>query len=255
MLKRLANAVRGRGEIGRLEFLAGIALVAVVAGVTWQYGPAWLAEVVDEPNFLILRALLTIVVWGLVTLISAARLRDLGWPAWLSLIFLTNALFSLTVLAAYQQVTGRPFVFPDWWVVTGAVFNALNVIFAAILLVWDRKLAEKITLQHRAWLLLLAYVLPMALLLPPLGEQAAKLEELQRLPALTERFLPLVPATPFFILGTVPALLVLLMRNARPSTARKVMVLAGGMFVAYLVWAGLLWLAIGLPARILSQIG
>lgn len=254
MRTRLEASLRLKGDIGRLDLFVGLFVLALVASVFAKlWAGLWeeLPGVIDLPElFLGIRVVFSLVVWSAVSLMCAARLRRLGWPQWLALLPVVSELFGDPLVIGYHILFGDARGFPLWLMIGAFVPRAATIVFLLMLLIWDERLANALSLRHRAVLLLAGFAAPTLWVAFKGGIYEAKLENFgAMLPTLTDAFLPLLPFTPYFFVGAVPSLLVIVSKGLPINQARLALSVSGAVFYIYLVWLWILWIGVVMPVN------
>lgn len=261
MLTRLLDAIRHRGEIGRLDLLVAlVGLFAAVAVVTvlWTFFLRTIDDlrVIDDLGVVhrVAKTIFSIVAWSVIALLAAGRLRRLGWPTWLAWLPVINVLLGTPLLLGYQIVAGDYTYIPLWIMLIGSISAALTLILILSALVWDRSVSNHLPLRHRAILLVSGFVVLSLIVALKGSVYQASLEGMMFLPTLTKAVLPLVQFTPYFLIGTVPAIVVLASKDLAVHQVRLALSISGAVFVVFVVWLWILWLAVAVPFNKLNAV-
>ena len=261
MLTRLLDAIRHRGEIGRLDLLVGfVALFVAVAVVTvlWAFFLRFVDDlrVVDDLStvHLVAKTIFSIAAWSVIALLIAGRLRRLGWPNWLALLPLINVLGGTPLILGYQIIVGDYTDVPLWFMLIGSISAALTLILILSTLVWDQTVSNDLPPKHRSVLLIGGFAVLSLIVASKGSVYQASLEGMMFLPTLTKAVLPLVQFTPYFLVGTIPAIAVLASKELAAHQARSALSISATVFVIFIVWLWILWLALAVPFNKLNAV-
>lgn len=256
MIKRLADALRLRGDIGRLDMLVGLVGVLIAAVLLSVVGSLLLGLIraeVPAPAIIVLAIGsigFSLAIQAAIAMLAVARLRRLEWPVWLAMIPVINALWDRPLLFIYWLIAGDFGDIPLLWLLIGTVATASNTILLLVLLTWDGAMAQRLSFRSRAVLLLAAYLLLSVPVTLKGGVYEASLEGFGApLPTLTAAILPFLPLTPWFLIGAIPAILVTIARRLPDTQAGAALGLSGVILVAYLIWLWFLWTGVVFPVN------
>lgn len=255
MLARLADEIRLKGSIGRLDFLVGLISLLVAIVLVMVLWPLVLS-LMDDPAVLHFSAaaVFTVVVWCVIALLVAARLRRLEWPVWLAFLPVAKALTGTPLLIRILFVAGDFVNIPLWFLLVETVIGASTLILVVVLLVWDEAVSRDLLPRHRAILLLASFATLSFLFALKGGVYQATLEDMMFLPTLTKGVLPLVHITPYFLVGAIPAIVVVLTGKLPAPQVRLALSISAAVFVVFVVWLWILWLALALPVNMLNAV-
>jgi hypothetical protein len=238
--------------------LVGLYAIVFIATILW----ALLLAFIDDRRLfdglgivhLIAKVIFSIAAWSVIALLVAARLKRLGWPKWLASIPVIHVLLSTPLLLAYQLIVGDLTDMPLWFMLLGSVTGALALILILVTLIWDESVSKDLPLRHRAILLVSGFLFPSLIVAIKGSVYEASLEGLLFLPELTEAILPLVQSTPYFLIGAIPAIVVLVSRELEVQQAQFALSISAAVFVVFVVWLWILWLALALPINTMNAI-
>lgn len=107
---------------------------------------------------------------------------------------------------------------------------------------------------ERAALLVACYLAPLIIYGLFAGQWSAFYARTDFLPTLTRHVLPLVPYTPVFALGAVPAVLVLVSRSLSEKHAIILLWLSAGILWCLITWMAILTFALYYPIMIMGNV-
>ncbi|MDX1507093.1 MAG: hypothetical protein R3358_02355 [Woeseiaceae bacterium] len=253
--KKLADALRLRGETGRLEFGLGLIAIfvfwfAVEAVLTtlvgWAGAPAWLYYSVDS--------LLKMATWCAVAALAVTRLRHLRWPIYIAFLPIITVLADTTFLIA--MVSGY-FGYPNlkvWFMLITVGLGAMTYMLLLSLLIWDESLSRAFPPRHRAVLLLTAFIAFSLIVATKGGVYQELLDGWSSLPTLTQAVLPWVHLTPYFLIGSVPAIFVVASRGLPARQKHLALAISSVAFALFVVWLSILWLALVVPINKMGSV-
>lgn len=103
MVNKIINCYKKDSQIGRLEFVFGLVLIAILSSILfWAYSSLVSIDIHQE-NYLIGKSCLELIIYVASMPIFAARLRDMEWPTYIVLLLIPMWLFSTRNLIIYAS--------------------------------------------------------------------------------------------------------------------------------------------------------
>lgn len=104
MVNKIINCYKKDSQIGRLEFVFGLVLIAILSSILfWAYSSLVSIDIHQE-NYLIGKSCLELIIYVASMPIFAARLRDMEWPTYIVLLLIPMWLFSTRNLIIYMHL-------------------------------------------------------------------------------------------------------------------------------------------------------
>lgn len=129
MLGEILSTYRFQGTLSRLPFVLAFIVFSVSVGVvSWNLRRQWISLEDNGLTYVSVAWATEVFVALLVLPLCAARLRDIGWPAALSILILISPALSPTLLAIISLVNGGTFAAPHW------VPNVISVLGIGLLI-------------------------------------------------------------------------------------------------------------------------
>ncbi|MEO1018100.1 MAG: hypothetical protein AAFY56_10450 [Pseudomonadota bacterium] len=141
MLGEILSTYRFQGALGRLPFALGFFALSCAVGFTsWNLRQQWIGLEDGGLTYVSIAWATEVLVALLVLPLCAARLRDIGWPAGLSVLILISPTISPRLWVIFSLVSGGTLSFTRW---LPPVFSVISIGLLIGLLLLFLKKGEK----------------------------------------------------------------------------------------------------------------
>ena len=138
LINDILNSYRFRGSLRRVPFVVSVVSLSIVLGyVSFKLRQTWHLGGGSDYGYLAMAFGTEVLIALLVLPLCAARLRDIGWPSYASVLILLSPLVSLRLIVLIAHNNGGTFSPPFWY--TGAIAVASVVLLIFLMLLTFRK--------------------------------------------------------------------------------------------------------------------